>query len=176
MDMEDDRWVVAAETETHSDVGHVGVRVSVLLPRKLTKNEMVLMGLLAYQAQEAVLEESCRRDPERREAMKKERLDIIDLFPTPIYVREIPNGYCSQWCCKDRPWFAVVTTVGLIIVGWRKRVLVIDWTGSDINKTADELFPDQDTTMEGMSIHAWNYDKAREYIATLMNQEIKIAE
>ena len=88
-----------------------------------------------------------------------------------IYVEEIPNGYCNRYCCKHLPWFVVTTKVGRITIGWRKRVINIDWEGSAITKKANELFPQEDVTKGDKLIHAWGYEKAKEYIGVLLSQK-----
>ncbi len=65
----------------------------------------------------------------------------------------------------------MTTPKGVITLGWRKRVLEIRWEGSDITQTAEELFPQEEVTKQGRMIHAWSYDKAREYIAVLFQEK-----
>jgi hypothetical protein len=60
------------------------------------------------------------------------------------------------------------TKVGPITIGWRKRVISISWKNTDVKQTANQLFPNKDTTKEGHLIHAWGYDKAKEYINRLL--------
>ena len=63
-----------------------------------------------------------------------------------IFVEEIPNGYCNEPCCSRLPWFIVTTPVGHIKIGWRKRVINIDWTNTLQKKNGHELFPNEDVT------------------------------
>lgn len=99
---------------------------------------------------------------------QKVRNDLIGLFPDKIFVEAIPNGYCSDWCCRHLPWFKVTTEVGRFEIGWRKRVIHIDWTETVGTKTADELFPEEVGTKGNKMIHAWCLDKAKQYISTIM--------
>jgi hypothetical protein len=62
----------------------------------------------------------------------------------------------------------VTTSRGVIKIGWRSRVINIDWSESDIKGLAKELFPNENVTKEDQYIHAWGYDKAKEYISVLM--------
>lgn len=172
--MSEKEWVVASKIESHGDMGHVGVQISVLLPRELTGKDRMALSQLAEQAKEALMEESIRLDPKRQEENKEEREKIIGLFPQPIFVREIPNGYCNQWCCKDRPWFEVYTAIGPITIGWRKRVLSIDWSATSVIHSTEDIFPKEDVTKGHRLIHAWGYDKAREYISVLLAQGAKL--
>ena len=97
-----------------------------------------------------------------------ERVSLLSVFPQPIFVETIPNGYCSSYCCKYRPWFVVTTVKGRITIGWRKRVIEINWTDSTIDQSASELFPGEDVTKTEKLIHAWGYEKAKYYIQQLM--------
>jgi len=75
----------------------------------------------------------------------------------------------KKGCCRHIPWFEVTTRVGVFIIGWRKSVISIDWEGTVGTKNAEELFPTEDVTKNGKSIHAWSYAKAKEYVTTIIN-------
>lgn len=107
-------------------------------------------------------------DPDAQARRKAEREQIVSLFAAPTLVEEIPNGYCSRYCCKHLPWFVITTNVGRFTVGWRKRVINIDWTDTKGTKTAAELFAKEDVTKGVRYIHAWSVEKAREYIAAVI--------
>lgn len=96
---------------------------------------------------------------------REEREKILQLFATPIYVKEIPNEYSNSY---PTPWFLVTTHKGVIKIGWRKRVIQIDWTDSDIEEETKDLLPDEDVTKFEKTIHAWGYEKAQEYISKLL--------
>jgi hypothetical protein len=97
-----------------------------------------------------------------------QRAELVALFDNPDEVEEIPNGYCNQWCCRHLPWFVVTTPVGKIKLGWRKRVISIDWTSTLVEATAEELFPNEKVTKSLRLIHAWGIDDARRYIQTIL--------
>jgi len=103
-------------------------------------------------------------DPVRKERAAKERADLLACFDGTIHVKEIPNGYCSRWCCSHLPWFVVTTSSGPITIGWRKRVIQIDYSGTDVLHDAAALFPGENVTRDGQMIHAYGYDKARAYL------------
>jgi len=114
-------------------------------------------------------EETIAVDPESKVNAQKERQEIISVFAgRNIFVEEIPNGYCSQYCCKHLPWFVVTTSKGRIKIGWRKRVICIDWSDSIIAEKAEELFPSEDVTKYDKLIHAWGIEKAQEYVNKLL--------
>lgn len=95
--------------------------------------------------------------------------ELVGLFPEPIFVEEIQNGYCSDWCCRHLPWFVVTTTAGRFTIGWRKRVIKIDWSGTRGTKTAKILFPNENVTKGERYIHAWSMEDAQRYISTVLN-------
>ena len=75
---------------------------------------------------------------------------------------QLPNGYCGDNCCRHRPWMLAETKYGLIKIGWRKRVINIDWTGAkdpvhgkDVLEKGDESVTNWET-----GVHAWGYSKA----------------
>lgn len=79
------------------------------------------------------------------------------------YSQEIPNEYTKY----GASWLLVSTTIGPIKIGWRKRVISIDWTHTQ-KDNAEILFPGEDVTKYGKVIHAWSYEKATEYLSKLL--------
>lgn len=62
------------------------------------------------------------------------------------------------------PWYLIKTQWGLIMIGWRKRVINIDW--EDTGLKAEDLTKDEVTKWpEG--VHAYGEEKALEYLKTL---------
>ncbi len=108
------------------------------------------------------------QDPNTKVLTEKNRSMVDKVFDSPVYVEEIENGYCKDYCCKHLPWFIVTTKIGRITIGWRKRVTAIDWEDTDNKLEAEELFPDENTTKVGCMIHAWSYEKAKEYITKIV--------
>ncbi len=76
------------------------------------------------------------------------------------YWPDAPDYYETK---AKSPWWLVKTPRGMIRIGWRKRVIEIDWSDTDIRKivTADDLTKDQE------SVHAYSLLKAGEYLAAL---------
>ena len=122
--------------------------------------------------EDAIMTEIIKNNPEAQERARIEKSKIISLFPGEPFVEEIPNGYCSRHCCKHLPWFIVTTQVGRIKIGWRKSVIAIDWSETHRTKNSDELFAAENVTKEDRMIHAWSYDKAREYIKAIIESEV----
>lgn len=84
------------------------------------------------------------------------------------------NEYCSCELCA--PWFNVKTEFGNIKIGWRKRVINIDWGSPTVtvrskllHKNISSLFKDEDVTKGNDYIHAWGWEKAQEYLTKIYN-------
>lgn len=88
-------------------------------------------------------------------------------FPNVALI-SVPNEYWgkSQPYYAD-PWFLAQVNDGpKFKIGWRKRVIKIDW--SETHMDLRHLFPDEDVTKESGFIHAWGYDKAVEYLKKIV--------
>ncbi|MCK9429375.1 MAG: hypothetical protein M0R17_05185 [Candidatus Omnitrophica bacterium] len=138
------------------------------LNRTLTENDKIIIDEHISIIINELLSETKKLDPKEIEYNRINKENILKLFSCPIFVEEIPNEYCSSYCCKHKPWFLVTTNKGIIKIGWRKRVINIDWTGSTIKETAHTLFPNEDVTRGEYFIHAWSLEKAKEYIDKLL--------
>jgi hypothetical protein len=107
-------------------------------------------------------------DEVEQQRAQHQRRELLALFPAPIFVEAIGNGYCPNACCRHLPWFVVTTTIGRFKIGWRKRVIELDWSGTLATKTAAVLFPGEEVTKFDRTIHAWGYDAAQQYIAAVI--------
>lgn len=68
----------------------------------------------------------------------------------------------------DTPWWLVKTDMGLIEIGWRKRVFSISW-----NDTSFRGIITEDDVTKGMDhVHAWSNLKAIEYLKNLRTQHL----
>lgn len=167
----EDKFVCIYSHETHMKDGRpLGVKVLVAAGREPTDSEKNIAWKMGEQVFNEVWKQHTLTDPLGIESAAKEKEDILKLFEGKnIFVEEIPNGYCSQPCCCNLPWFIVTTPIGHIKIGWRKRVINIDWTNTLQKKKGKELFPNEEVTMdnqweENRYIHAWGYEKAKEYL------------
>lgn len=150
----------------------INIELEILLDihRELTDNDKNNLREHVENIVKSLAEETIRLDPESKITADKEKSDILSLFrQREIYVEEIPNGYCSDYCCKHLAWFIVTTKKGRIKIGWRKRVINITWDDSLIKEKAEILFPNEDVTKFDKTIHAWGLEKAKEYIDLLLN-------
>ena len=63
----------------------------------------------------------------------------------------------------------VTTKKGKVKIGWRKRVINIDFADLSLIANAKEIFPDEDVTKFDHTIHACTYNKAKEYLEKLLS-------
>lgn len=100
--------------------------------------------------------------------------DFKDIFSKVYDLQEIsfkviPNQY-DNWEGYE-PWFIVTTSDGDIQIGWRKRVISIEWLND--YKQFTERFEDENVTKEFNNgkrlIHAWSEDKCIEYLTRAKN-------
>jgi len=157
--------------------GHtaIGVKVLVMLDREFNEAD-ASAGWRVIRDLFASLEmESARLNPKTAEERQKEKTDIEKCFTDAdfpaIYMEQIPNEY---WGDKDpmalrSPWYNVATKIGFFKVGWRKRVLVLDWERTEVKTTADTLFQNEDVTKGERMIHCYGYGKATEYLKRVMS-------
>ncbi len=100
---------------------------------------------------------------------EEEKRQLLNCFNTVIYSKEITSEYGNY-----TPWFLVTTSKGIIKIGWRKRVINIDWSESDIYEDGPTLFKGENVSgsyeyeIGHKYIHADNYEKASEYINKLL--------
>lgn len=87
-------------------------------------------------------------------------------YPEAVF-NEIANGYYAGDPCMP-PWFHVRTHIGVIEIGWRKRVINIDWSRCRFgNKDIAALFKDENVTVGETYVHAWGKEKAVEYLTKI---------
>ena len=114
--------------------------------------------------------DSCWRNYRKLTEVDKFTLRMMDLIykSTDYHFELLPNGYCHEDCYSYIPWFLFHTIDGDIIMGWRKRVISIEWQENYKPFDMNELFGSEDVTKweEGgkRGIHAWGKEKAYEYL------------
>ena len=112
----------------------------------------------------------CGRARIRKDGMEMFTKIFTDAGFSDITLSETKNEYGSE----DRrgPWWNVHTPFGTIRVGWRKRVIEIEWSALH---TAPQLhilpihslFDDVTDTKTHTLIHAYNYGTATEYLTRI---------
>ena len=68
-------------------------------------------------------------------------------------------------------WWFVKTPFGWIEIGWRKRVISIDWTDTKVRKIITVDY----TTKDETSVHAWTEAKAIEYLTALAKADDELS-
>lgn len=66
------------------------------------------------------------------------------------------------------PWFEVSTSVGRILIGWRRRVINIDWSATGQHLLY--LFDDVDDTKDHTYIHAWRPEQVIDYLRRIREE------
>jgi len=82
-------------------------------------------------------------------------------------LHKIENGYWPVHpdyaeIRQINPWWLVVTEFGIIKIGWRKRVINIDWSSTELRK----IITEDNVTKWEEGIHAYGYSKAIDYLVT----------
>lgn len=145
----------------------LGIDIRVSINRPITEADEMAATKACDDLREALELETMRLDPDVAVERELERQNLLAAFAAYIFVEEIPNGYCSRACCSQKPWYVVTTRKGRITIGWRKRVINIAWEPS-VAGPAEMLFPQEEVTKLERSIHAWGYDKAKQYVQRLL--------
>jgi hypothetical protein len=63
---------------------------------------------------------------------------------------------------RESPWWLVRTAAGLVKIGWRKRVISIEWSDTCVRQVVTQ----DDVTKDDTMVHAYSYAKAVEYLTT----------
>ena len=163
-------WQIIHGEESWGDFGHLGAVVLVCFQNQASDETRRLARRGAKQALGEVEKDVIRSRPAFHEDRLRVKTELLACFgDTCIYVEEIPNEYRGDDALAlTSPWFKVTTPIGHFKIGWRKRVIVVDWSETEVDVWAENLFAD-DVTKNGQMIHAWSYDKASEYIGCLFN-------
>lgn len=142
----------------------VGIKLLIAIDRPITQNDNKAFQKCIDDLKYALNLETFRLDPNTAETAKQQRESILSCFPeTPIFVKEIPNQY-DNFAGVHIPWYEVTSRIGVIVIGFRKRVVNIDWSKSNVCFKANDIFPKEGTTKNEHSIHAWDYLKVAEYL------------
>jgi hypothetical protein len=151
--------------------GNFGVEIRVAVDRPLNDNDDRVAYKIADQIEDGIMRESVRIDPEQQKERDAEHKHFVEMFPENMVIlaEPIPNQYCSRYCCEMSPWYKVTTPKGIVTLGWRKRVISIEWEPRVSGCIgAETLFPGENVTKDGFLIHAYGYDKAKQYLALIL--------
>lgn len=135
--------------------------------REFTKEDKSIIRDCVEKLHEQITSHTYKIDPIRIKDGKESTEKLKSLFANQeIYIDFILNEY-NPTNVHD-PWLIVTTSKGRIKIGWRKRVISIDWSGSAIQHRANDLFKGEEVTKDEKLIHAWGIEKAQEYINALL--------
>lgn len=100
--------------------------------------------------------------------MERNKLDALLLLACvePIAVHEVANKYWPDnehyaEIRRNTPWWLVLTKAGPVVIGWRKRVISIDWKDTPVRAivTASDVTKGED------HVHAYSYGDAVKNLA-----------
>jgi hypothetical protein len=107
--------------------------------------------------------------------MDRKTLDAILHLAGIDYIQayEVENRYWPKapnydQIRREQPWWLVWTKHGPILIGWRKRVIQIEWP--DLIHKVKCIVTKDDVTKEETLVHAWTTWKAVEYLFELRRQ------
>lgn len=120
------------------------------------------INALFYNFEEGYELEARAKKKDDHEIQEKEKEKLLSIFKLAdleiIKYWNIKNGYYG-----DRAdWLLVKTPLGLIEIGWRKRVISINWEDTKISHIVKD-----DVTKGEYFAHAWSYLDAVKYITGL---------
>jgi len=165
-------YVTLSKTEGAGSNGAFGIEIKVAAS-KLPDLKQRPIWIAANSAEKLIEKALCGAikadNPDTIVQTENNRKLVDDVFSDAIFVEEIGNGYCNDWCCEHLPWFIATTKVGRFAIGWRKRVVSIDWNETVGTKTSDELFKEEDVTKEHKLIHAWGVENAKLYVKKIID-------
>jgi hypothetical protein len=158
---------------SHENSDGLGMQILVSLPKGqvLTEELENLVRATGHELYDRIGDQLHHSDPVAIAARTMTRQKLRDVFAGHrIFAEDVPNQYDPR---RGTPWLRVTTVIGHITVGWRKRVIVVDWTGTTTSLQAKDLFAEESTTMDGQTIHAWGYPKAAVYVNKLLKEATK---
>lgn len=156
-----DQWIDLTPRQDHPELP-INERGWKDTYRGINKDYVVQKGDEALVCEWIYRHKPCNRLFTERRA-RKSFMDIYEqagFDQRTLVFESVPNEYCS--CEQCAPWFDVVTSFGTMKIGYRKRVILMDWsnTGWDIA----ELFNKEQVTKGPGYIHAWGSDQATEFL------------
>lgn len=171
-------WKNLHKSESWGSYGTFGLKIEVAgthLPVDLNQKEIRHAIYDAERKLETVIRRAAvMEDPAQIMRRAEERAELLGLFGgQKIFVEDLPNGYMvDDWFFSTRPWFMVTTTKGRIKIGWRKSVINISWEDNPSLGDGDVIFKDEQVTTGRTLVHAWNPEKAKEYIERLLGDSV----
>lgn len=152
--------------------GNFGIKILIGIDRDFTDEDKSNIQNFANKITTAITNQTIQLDKKTHLQKENNRHHLLALFSNySIYVEETKNEYLSDETGMF-PWYIVTTKFGRIKIGWRKSVINIDWTDSDIKSEPEDIFADEDVTKGPRYIHAHGYETAKKYIDKLFKDHI----
>ena len=129
-------YAVVSQHECVGSNGTYGVVINLSVNREITEAEQSRCNAMAEELIRLMQCETVRMDPDTRKAKIATRDLFIQRFRDahldPVFVEEIPNGYWGpdHPAGVESPWYVITSKIGRIRIGWRKRVVEINWSDS----------------------------------------------
>lgn len=98
---------------------------------------------------------------------------ILQIVGIQGIVDEIPDQYWPETPNYDdvrAPWLRITTARGSIVIGWRKKVIEINWKDSTIAVHGKDVVHENGITHSERMCHAWGYEQAIECLQRLWSQ------
>lgn len=148
---------------------YFGLSIVVDQDRKLDDEDFAACSKHIREIERVLQARTYKLDPIEQAHALEERTKLLAAFPDAIYVQPVKNQYHGDSPYGQmRPWFEVTTKRGIFLVGWRKRVINLDWTKTDVMSKGSEVFPDHQMTMGDAYLHTGTYEYLKEAVAKLM--------
>ncbi len=93
-------------------------------------------------------------------------VEVLAMKPLPDGYGFSPDDSRYFKTIPDAVWWFVKTRAGWVEIGWRWRVISIDWSDTPIRRIVTE----DDVTKEDHLVHAGSITKAVEYLAALARE------
>ncbi len=157
---EDKMYSIGTEPFLQNEMGWVGKKEGITDEYVVGKGDILTLSVKTF-----FHFECNRKNLETQYSSAFEELFKNAGFST-IGLQSIANQYSNHYMYG--PWFKVTTEIGIFTIGWRKRVININW--SELNEKVDSikaLFVNEDVTKDDFYIHAWDYEKAAEYLSAI---------
>ena len=145
---------------------HIKITAIVETDRELTTDERFHATDRLQWIANNIRKTDVANDPNHIAMLANEEKEILACFDPGLYFEKVKNPY---WPDDYKLGYLVTTKRGPIKIHWRKRVLEINWAGTNINQYSTGLFKDEDVTKSEKLIHAHSYEDAKRYINILMN-------
>lgn len=154
--------------EQHSS-RYFGLKIIVDQDRTLDDEDYAMCAPHIREIERLLQARTYKLDPIEQAHAAEERTKLLEAFPEAVYVQPVRNQYHGDSPYGQmRPWFEVTTKRGIFLVGWRKRVINLDWSKTDIMSTGSEVFPEHTATIGDTYLHSSSYTYLKECVDKLM--------